>query len=46
MLYEQRVKAIENEIVPFGIIDDGLEEEKPEVVGGDIWYTQHTTDMY
>lgn len=44
MMYAEQVKQMEDELVPFGIIDDGREEEH-EVVGGDVW-TSHTTDMF
>lgn len=44
MMYAEQVKQMEDELVPFGIIDDGREEEH-EVVGGDIW-TSYPTDMF
>ena len=42
MLYQQRIKEIEDEIVPVGIFDDATEEEKGESIGGDVWFTQKT----
>ena len=42
MLYEEKMKAIEDEITPVGIIDDGIEREEREVSGGDIWTTTNT----
>lgn len=37
MLYKEQMKAIEDEIVPFGFVDDGLEEVKIEKHGKDLW---------
>ena len=45
MLYEEKMKAIEDEITPVGIIDDGIEREEREVSGGDVWTTS-TTEMF
>ena len=45
MLYEEKMKAIEDEITPVGIIDDGIEREEREVSGGDVW-TISTTEMF
>ena len=42
MLYQQRIKEIEDEIVPVGIFDDATEEEKGESIDGDVWFTQRT----
>jgi len=42
MLYQQRIKEIEDDITPVGIFDDGAEEEKGEAIGGDVWYSQPT----
>ena len=42
MLYEQRVKEIEEDITPVGIIDDGTNIDEGEAIGGDVWYTQKT----
>ena len=42
MLYQQRIKEIEDDVTPVGIFDDGSEEEKGEVIAGDVWYTQRT----
>jgi hypothetical protein len=45
MLYEQRNKEIEDDIVPVGIIDDGVDRDETEVVGGDVW-TSTSTEMF
>ena len=42
LLYEEKMKAIEDEIVPVGIIDDGIEREEREVSGGDLWVSTPT----
>jgi len=44
MMYAEQVKHMEDELVPFGIVDDGREQEY-EVQGGDVW-TSHETDMF
>jgi len=45
MLYEEKIKAIEEEVTPVGFIDDGIEPEKREVYGGDVW-VEHRSDMF
>jgi len=45
LLYEEKMKAIEDEIVPVGIIDDGIEREEREVHDGDVWITS-ATEMF
>ncbi len=42
MLYDEKIKAIEEEITPVGFIDDGIENEKREVNGGDVWFETRT----
>jgi hypothetical protein len=44
MMYAEQVRHMEDELVPFGIVDDGREEEY-EVQGGDVW-TSTQTDMF
>ena len=41
MLFAEKMKSIENDVLPFGIIDDGRDddEEVVEIVGGDRWTT-------
>lgn len=55
MLYEQRIKEIEDDVVPFGIIDDGLaglenEIEPPgrewSVIGARDWETYDTVNLF
>jgi hypothetical protein len=38
-MYENQIRQIEDELTPFGFIDDGRESEKPEqfVMDGDLW---------
>jgi len=39
-LYENQIKDIEDDLTPFGFMDDGIENFEPEQdnVGGDIWF--------
>ncbi len=55
MLYEQRIKEIENDVVPFGVIDDGLgqiemEVEPPgrdwSVIGARDWETYDVNGLF
>jgi hypothetical protein len=40
VLFESQTAAIEAELTPFGIIDDGIQHEnKPVVEAGDLWFT-------
>jgi hypothetical protein len=44
MLYAEQQKLIEDDLVPFGVFDDGVEEETESVVeGGDRWFVQKET---
>ena len=37
-LFQQRLKQIEDELTPFGVINTGMPEEKePEIMAGDLW---------
>jgi hypothetical protein len=38
MMYDEQMKMIEDDMVPFGIMDDGL-DDKYEVIQGDVWTT-------
>jgi hypothetical protein len=39
-LYSQQIQNIEQELTPFGFIDNGIPEEyRPEVIDGDLWLT-------
>ena len=39
-LYSQQMQTIEDELTPFGFIDNGIPDEfQPEVIGGDLWLT-------
>ena len=40
MLYADQARMIEDDMIPFGFVDTGIEEEEVrEVVGGDVWIT-------
>lgn len=48
LMFAERMKAIEDELVPFGIVHDAAAEEneqKYEKIGGDLWLTAANTDM-
>ena len=45
MMYEENLKQIEDELVPFGAVDDGQEPES-EVFGGDRWHIDTETELY
>lgn len=42
MIYAEKAKMIEDEIVPFGIISRGEDADKPkyEIIGNDAWFSQ------
>ena len=41
MMYAEQQRMIEDDVVPFGFHEDGVEEEdKPVREGGDVWFTQ------
>jgi hypothetical protein len=43
MMFAQRVKEIEDELVPFGYIDDGISNQDEEILGKDksVWTVDH-----
>jgi hypothetical protein len=44
MLYAEQQKLIEDDLVPFGVFDDGVDDEpETERVGGDTWFVQKET---
>jgi hypothetical protein len=43
-LYEQRMKAIEDEVTPFGIIDDGREDSMIIDGSGQVWQIENAMD--
>lgn len=46
-LFSQQIKNIEEELTPFGFIDNGMPEElQPEVVNGDLWLTDKYQQDY
>lgn len=45
-LYEARIKMIEEEVTPFGFINNGEEDEKFVDSSGQVWYNEsHKTDF-
>ena len=45
MLYEEQMKQIEDDMVPFGVIDNGM-DPNVEVVDGDVWVSSERNDKY
>ena len=45
LLYEEKMKAIEDEIVPVGIIDDGKEDDT-ETIDGQVWQLTERTELF
>jgi len=43
MLYEEQMKLIEDDMLPFGEIDNGL-DQNVEIIDGDVW--TRTDDPY
>lgn len=46
MLYEEKIKALEDEITPVGIIDDGTNTNKQEIIDGEVWETGINTGLF
>ena len=48
MLYREQLKAIQDDLLPFGIIDDGRKEEYFKDEEGNVWFEQETrkTGLY
>jgi len=45
MMYNEQMKHIEDELVPFGIVDNGI-QEKTEVIDGDRWEIGEPTELF
>ena len=46
MLYDEQQQMIEDDMVPFGIIDDGTDEDKTFKEGGDVWTVVKDVQVY
>jgi hypothetical protein len=44
MMYEEQMKMIEDDVLPFGEIDNGL-DNRYEVIDGDVWVSDDTPDF-
>jgi len=44
-LYEEKMKQIEDEVVPFGFIDDGKEDDT-ETIDGQVWQLTERTELF
>ena len=45
LMYDEKIKQIEDELVPFGEMDDGQSNES-EVIGGERWQVMESTELY
>ena len=45
MLYKEKMKQIEDEVVPMGFIDDG-QEDNTETIGGQVWEVTERTELF
>ena len=45
MMYNEKMKQIEDELVPFGVLDDGQPAES-EVINGERWHIDTETELY
>ena len=45
MMYQEKMKQIEDELVPFGVLDDGRPAES-EVINGERWHIDTETELY
>ena len=45
MMYNEQMRHIEDELVPFGIVDNGV-QEKTEVIDGDRWEVGEPTELF
>ena len=45
MMYDEKMKQIEDELVPFGEVDDGQPAES-EIIGGERWQVHTETELY
>jgi hypothetical protein len=46
MLYEEKMKQIEDEVVPFGFVDNGKDEPVRERIGNDTWEVAERTELF
>jgi hypothetical protein len=46
MLYDEQQQMIEDDMVPFGIIDDGTQDDKTFKEGGDVWTVVDDVQVY
>ena len=44
LMFEQRMLEIENDVLPFGVHDDGLEDVKPKTEDG--WAIEYTNENF
>ena len=45
LMYQEKMKQVEDELVPFGMVDDGRPEES-EIIDGERWHVEIQTELY
>ena len=45
MMYEENMRQIEDELVPFGEVDDGV-GDGTEMIDGERWTVHDSTELY
>ena len=45
MMFERRMKEIEDDVVPFGFTDDGLEDTEKDLGLGQPWAIEYASDI-
>ena len=46
MLYEQKIKEIEDDVVPVGFINNGIEQPRTEMINGEVWTVEDPSEMF
>jgi hypothetical protein len=41
-MYDKKMKQIEEDLMPFGFVQDGFQGEEPIRMGGDLWFTSES----
>jgi len=45
LMYQEKMKQVEDELVPFGMVDDGRPDES-EIIDGERWHIEVQTELY
>lgn len=46
MLYEQKIREIEDDVVPVGFINNGIEQPRTEMINGEVWTIEDPSEMF